>query len=166
MQQTGDMQIDQLLKKFAASSMMVSPNGRGPKRRMAVKQVSAIKGSCVVVSKHFEQWIAPRLPKGWQVYASASSTPDEFGYTDRTIGGFPDHSASVIESPDGQMWMIDFTASQYGYDEFPMVLTPSVDGQSWQREQSAQLARPSLSGDDAPERELLPDVSSSSQVSL
>jgi hypothetical protein len=97
---------------------------------------------CQVIAGKFEDWIACRLPDGWMVYASALYTPEEHGYQDRTVNGLPDHGSSILEAPDGERLLVDWSASQYGYNEIPLVQR-SLAGEPFERE----FARPVLSSD-------------------
>ncbi len=62
-------------------------------------------------------------------------TPEErtwqyFGYTDRSeLGneGDDSHTMTVIVDNDGEIYGIDWTAAQYGYRDFPMILHLVVD---------------------------------------
>ena len=54
------------------------------------------------------------------------------GYEDRQPGD-PNHTFFEVTTPDGDVFTIDFTATQYGYSDWPFVQRRRPDG-SWQRE--------------------------------
>lgn len=47
-------------------------------------------------------------------------TPEGFGYLDRLVAGFDLHHWAEI-THDGRVYGVDFTATQYGYDVWPVV---------------------------------------------
>lgn len=132
-QQTGNSQIDALLAKFAKARIKVRMDRSRPEASVSVAEVAQAAGMCQVLAARFEDWACRKLPDGWQVYGSRAHTPDEHGYTDRTIEGFPTHSSSTIEGPGGELYRVDWSAGQYGYQELPMVMRAGSDG-TWQRE--------------------------------
>jgi hypothetical protein len=70
--------------------------------------------------------------------------PDFWGYQDRMYQGVPGHDVTLIQGQSGIWYMVDWSAAQYGYKEFPMVqriddvegLAPE-DRPQWERKWSA-----------------------------
>jgi hypothetical protein len=61
-------------------------------------------------------------------------TADAFGYQDRAHDSFfPYHAATVVRDSSG-LYLIDFTAGQYGYTEFPLIQRWDEAAKRWQRE--------------------------------
>lgn len=65
------------------------------------------------------------------------ASPDELGYTDRPVKGGGVHFASIVKHAGDQL-MVDWTAAQYGYHEFPLIQR-RVNG-VWQRETALPAA--------------------------
>lgn len=72
-------------------------------------------------------------------------TPEDHGYTDRTIPGAKDHCAVLVQAGNDVL-MVDLTAAQYGYEQIPLVQRQLPDG-SWERD----FSRPKLNAVQAPE---------------
>lgn len=85
------------------------------------------KGMCNYVAKEFVKAAQDRGFEAW--LSEKGSTADEFGYTDRTIPGYDAHWWAIVK--DNEIYGIDFTAAQYGYDEFPMI--HRLEGEKWTR---------------------------------
>ena len=65
--------------------------------------------------------------------------PDAYGYTDRRRdSAYPEHSVTIVELDD-EVFFVDWTAAQFGYDEFPMVAR--WDGDRWRRLGAGRAAR-------------------------
>lgn len=91
---------------------------------------------CQDVADSFSDYLRERLGIGMDYYDYEELrlpiifTPEKrtwqyFGYTDRLESGneFDDsHTMTLIVGGANEVWGIDWTASQYGYREFPMVL--------------------------------------------
>lgn len=96
-------------------------------------------GACNHEAQAFAEFLRSRgveaeclSEEGW-----LAASPDDFGYTDRTIPGFDQHDVTYVDL-DGQTYMVDWTAAQYGYQEFPMVQRQAVPGEDkWEREWSS-----------------------------
>jgi hypothetical protein len=58
--------------------------------------------------------------------------PDVLGYDDRPIKGAPWHTIALVYA-DEQIFAIDFSAHQFGYDTFPFVQRFDPDSKAWQR---------------------------------
>lgn len=85
------------------------------------------QGACDELSSSFYDFVGERFRCGIM-----PTTPDELGYIDREIAGSDDHVVNWIASPSGSVYVIDWTASQYGYQAVPLVLRKDTAG-SWQR---------------------------------
>lgn len=131
---TGNVEIDELLDSFVKARISVRVDRRALAMPTPVKVVAAQPGMCQVLADKFEDWAARRVGEGWRVYASSLHSPDAHGYSDRTIEGFPNHSSSIIEAPDGTRYLIDWSASQYGYSELPLVQRSIDEGKTFQRD--------------------------------
>lgn len=97
-------------------------------------------GKCGDVANHFAMWLKNKGYKTWVTggedhpLIGMDTTPDALGYSDRTEPGNPydeSHVATFVQGENG-VYMIDWTASQFGYREFPMV--QKLDNKNWQRE--------------------------------
>lgn len=111
-------------------------------------------GKCGDVAKFFADWVRDRgYP--FRVWGSGED-PDHplgsdwdpydlnlYGYEDRTEFGNPlddSHQATFIESASGEIYMVDWTASQFGYREWPMVQRLGSGG-DWERDWDGVLER-------------------------
>jgi hypothetical protein len=77
------------------------------------------------------------LPHPWTGFPM--NTPDEHGYADRPVPGADDHEATLLQSADGRVYLVDWAAGQYGYTEFPMVQRLDGGG-GWERQWAAKTA--------------------------
>lgn len=95
-----------------------------------MRSADQASGNCGLFAELFCQWLE-RHDLDAHVF---DSTPDETGYADRSIPGHADHAVTCVII-DGFVYAIDFTASQYGYGEFPLVQRQSVEqDEPWQRQ--------------------------------
>jgi hypothetical protein len=88
-------------------------------------------GKCMEVANHFAVWLND---KGIQADVGVGEV-GEFGYSDRTEPGNPNdqtHAVTMIDK-DGHTYAVDWSASQYGYSEFPMIQRLDDSG-GWQRQ--------------------------------
>jgi hypothetical protein len=94
---------------------------------------------CSVISQDFARYIQNHMeespiPVDVQIKYSPHDTsfrPEHWGYEDRSVEGNPSHTVVQVSFGPDETYMVDFTAAQYGYSEFPMV--QKLDGESWQR---------------------------------
>lgn len=121
-QQTGDPLIDEVIQRFMAGESELCPEGvdflRDPDQAYQM---------CSDLSEAFTEFASKRLPTNYEVTQSEPGHFTEFGYHDAPVQGFPNHEVTYIEDPQGTFYMIDFTASQYGYQEMPMVQRKNWD---------------------------------------
>lgn len=87
-------------------------------------------GNCDTIAYQFTKWLENHSVKAR--YEADLLPIAEWGYNDRMIHGCTWHTATIVEA-GGHEYMIDFTAAQYGYGEFPLVQRREAGGQ-WQRE--------------------------------
>jgi hypothetical protein len=118
---TGDPELDVLIERFADK---VWPE---------VETAADAEGKCDEISKRFVSYLEKQGIKA-ETTTMESEWPDD--YENSGYGDVPKHMRSWhtvvwIERPSGT-YQVDFTASQYGYDEFPMVQRLAPSG--WERE--------------------------------
>lgn len=119
---TGDATLDRLLQAFAARPMIAPMR----KRRRA-------EGSCDAVALDLVDYLRARgfATPGREAFLSGDEwhegelvrellSPEDFGYDDRTVAGLNSHVVCLVELEE-ERWMVDFTAAQYGYKEFPLL---------------------------------------------
>lgn len=90
---------------------------------------------CRAVANEFSDFIRTELRLTNPDIPPYVFTPDEktwryFGYTDRReVGNAGDdsHTMTMIVDNDGEIYGIDWTAGQFGYREFPMILHLAID---------------------------------------
>lgn len=105
-------------------------------------------GMCHVWAYRFAEFLNEH---GYEAESSEDNqgftSPEEFGYDDRSIAGSPRHCVTTVQMSSGK-YMIDWTASQYGYNEFPMVQKVSPGG-GWDREWTSSIWKSSrfINGD-------------------
>jgi hypothetical protein len=139
MQMTGHHEIDALLGEFASNRWIQSMR----------KPVEA-KGECAKVSEALIDFlnahglyrlggVAYRSDVGWLNDSSTldCDSPEDHGYSDRPVPGHSSHTAVLLEL-ESELLMIDFTAAQYGYSEFPLVQR-LVEGVGWERQWNPQV---------------------------
>jgi hypothetical protein len=94
-------------------------------RKYELDKAESAAGECWVAAAGFAQ-LAKRLGvKSEWVEFSIDSSPHYAGRSE--MDGFEVHAVSVIDIC-GERVMVDWTASQYGIDEFPMVRIWNEDG--------------------------------------
>lgn len=122
---SGDPFIDAMIEEFLrqpGTQELVDP------------QVS--HGDCVEISEAFKAFVEPRLPGDYRVYLTHTDL-DEMGYEIQSgsaggevldgdgeivVGHYDEHAVVSIYTPDSRWpFLIDFTASQYGYTDLPKV---------------------------------------------
>ncbi len=122
-EKTGSPKIDKLIEDFQ-DELIEGFSPSLPVRRLAQNPELAER-LCNVVATQFARFAREHdlaaeslSEEGW-----LASGPDDFGYTDRPILGADQHDITYIDDSDtGKTYLVDFTAAQYGYQEFPMVL--------------------------------------------
>jgi hypothetical protein len=117
-ERTGVPEIDVLIEAYLPEA-----------RENGFDTADGAAGMCWVANKKF--W--KRIVEHTLIHAELDGKPAErLGYADRTISGqFDDHIVTVVHDGAAR-FLVDFTAAQYGYTEFPMVQRLAPDG-SWQR---------------------------------
>lgn len=104
-------------------------------------------GMCSAISAEFAKFVYEQSPETTCTVSETAGggsghTPEYFGYHDWEDAAaaneemhmedpMPLHCVVYIDEGD-ERYMVDFTASQYGYTEFPMVQRQGPDG--WERE--------------------------------
>ncbi len=113
-------------------------------------------GECANVSEYFADWLAkhgvranvpwdePALQEFPWTQEGRDPHPFDFGYSDRPQHPDPEleadpsshdpnetHHVVIVRMPTGT-YTVDFTAAQFGYNEFPMVQKRDESG-GWQR---------------------------------
>jgi hypothetical protein len=90
---------------------------------------SEAEGQCLSAAGIVDKWCFSRGLKAW----STTAPPDELGYSDRpSQGKYDNHCLSVIEY-EGHCFTIDFTATQYGYTDLPLIQRYCRETNSFQR---------------------------------
>jgi hypothetical protein len=145
-ERTGDPELDKLIEEFANHDMLWPDDEALPISEMRDRRKA--KGMCGEVTTAFQAFVwhetdGAIYPDNVEMSDGASDarspTFEEMGYGDHKPGE-PRHLVSKFEMPSGT-YLIDWTASQYGYKEFPMV--QRLDAGQWQREWA--IPRPELS---------------------
>jgi hypothetical protein len=144
-ERTGDPKLDWLIEEFANHDMLWPDDEELPVRTMRNRRKA--KGMCGEVTTAFQAFVwyetdGALYPENAAMSDEAdarSPTFAQMGYGDRQPGE-PRHLVSKVEMPSGT-YLIDWTASQYGYKEFPLV--QRLEGDQWQREWT--VPRPELS---------------------
>jgi hypothetical protein len=140
-QRTGEPELDALIEQFIREMHWTEGSD--------LQKPSVAQGQCGEISWAFSRfldehnitsycWIGGKPGHPWQDQENALSVdpaikrprpsdfevfpwgPTGWGYTDRTRRGERDHDATIVEF-NGQTYMVDWTAAQFGYTEFPMV---------------------------------------------
>lgn len=124
MERTGEERLDRLIERFARS------NGQLADPEFAC-------GRCHLAARRFQRFLA----KAEVLSLTLNETPDRLGYTDRPQESFyrpgqaySYHTVVAVESISG-LFLIDWSASQFGYGEFPLIQRLSADGtieRQWQ----------------------------------
>lgn len=89
---------------------------------------------CSYATARFIDFVGKREVPGLEVRFNGGSPkdthPDALGYKDRTIVGCSGHCVAILTYVDEEVmeFMIDWTALQYGYTEYPLV-QKRVDGE-------------------------------------
>lgn len=115
-------------------------DGRGQGRRPVedFRAAAVADENCSVVATQFTDFLRER---GLRAHTGlpghdlcGEMHPDAWGYRDRPVSGWGSHAATTCEI-SGETYMVDWTAAQYGYSEFPMIQVMSFDGNppSWMR---------------------------------
>lgn len=147
-ERTGDPKIDSIIESFITENPEVVPHIPLDMMRYQEgldyenEEMQDSQGKCGVTAYKFVTYCLDHGLKAWMTdeMVDKGHEADWHGYTDRSEEGNPEdhsHCATVVEK-DGVSYLIDWTASQYGYTEFPMVQRTSdeVDWNTkpkWQR---------------------------------
>lgn len=142
---TGIAEIDLLIERFQRDGH--EELGDGEQMAAWLTQPWEAEGECAFVSCLFADYL---VANGIRAYGSGRRVkaadypfprnpllgsehgPDDFGYQDRLReSSHPEHAVTIVEWESGEIFMIDWTASQFGYVEFPLV--QRRDGNRWQR---------------------------------
>lgn len=154
-ERSGDPALDKLIEEFGPFYEQIAPRiqaepGAEPLPTLDhYRDPNASAGMCGSLAMLFEHYAQS---KGFDAQFSQApyDTPEGLGYTDRTNQGHDDH-ASVIVTVSSGKYSIDFSASQYGYKEFPMVQRLDDNG-GWQRQWTSAVPPPTLGQDPDPYR--------------
>ncbi len=143
---TGDPALDALLDSFQQTWVGKRP---GELRVSSLTDPALAEALCNTVSFQLAEHLRAN---GYDAECGSEegtySTPGQAGYTDRITLGIEQHDWTEVTAADGREYMVDFTAAQYGYTEFPMVQRLSNDGVTWERNFTIQ---PQLADLDAPQ---------------
>ena len=121
-ERSGDPQLDAFIAQYMPDAM----TGLGQFGDLRIPENAS--GACGWIAHDF----AVMAQRAGLQTEEAGDTPDQFGYADRTKPGFDEHHWVIVTTPSGR-YGVDFTASQYGYSEFPMVQKLN-EGGGWQRD--------------------------------
>jgi hypothetical protein len=138
-EQTGHSELDGLLEEFSLRPQVA-----------ALRRSADALGSCETASQALVDLLRGRGfdKPGREAYLSGDEwedgimvrervSPEDFGYQDRTVSGHNSHVVALVDL-GAETLLVDFTAAQYGYREFPLVqrLLRDERGQSfecWER---------------------------------
>jgi uncharacterized protein (DUF1810 family) len=127
-ERTGDPTLDKLIEEYFGvlrSQMKVEE----------LQDPQWAAGACVHETQRFVAFLQKNGVDAF-IDDTRPYRPDEFGYQDRPLPGkFNQHIVAFVKMPSGT-YMIDWTAAQYGYQEFPMVQRLNDEG-SWDRQWTA-----------------------------
>jgi len=165
-ERSGDPELDALIDQFMEEEWKYLCGGETDfENHMDYRNPYDAWGQCHDVSEYLTSWLNERgmkahLPEDEPVMQDMpwmqqrrDPHPDDFGYADRpgveekpTTGPnagneYPSliqHHVVIVDRPTGR-YMIDFTASQYGYQEFPMIQRLDPNAQ-WEREWTSKWA--------------------------
>ncbi len=137
-QRSGNPQLDALIEQFQRDEHEYIDMYRN---------AEDAAGNCAEVTDYFVNWLHQHGVHAFPAQEPSTrflesnphfepdewgATPDEYGYSDRATPGHPVHDVAMIEMA-GTTYMVDWTASQYGYSEFPMVQQLVGPGHTWER---------------------------------
>ncbi len=97
--------------------------------------VQNAQSRCLDVAEQFSDFLHAELNRTDLDILPYILTPEcrdwrYFGYTDRPKpgdSGDDTHTMTIVVDDDGEIYGIDWTAAQYGYHEFPMILRLAID---------------------------------------
>jgi hypothetical protein len=131
-QRTGDAVVDALIEVFERESfdVFIDPADwsdeadPGEERAGIIAELrdpAVADGACLPIAHQFE------------AFAVAAGLTAEIADPEREAGypGLGSHNVTIVEHA-GEAWSIDFTASQFGETEFPLVVR--VTGDVWRRD--------------------------------
>lgn len=135
---TGDAEFDALICAYADGETETTRGGHAM-AVVALADGEAASGQCGASARHFAAYLTAHgieaYTDRWE-YKGPSS--HEFGYDDRpheAEGGWGRHYFAVIERA-GQTYTVDWTAAQFGYEQWPLVQRQRADG-GWERPTAA-----------------------------
>lgn len=157
-ERTGLPQVDQLIDRFLerdlteierADADQFSDDDRDVYQPLAwMRDGKRAWGWCHVLAGQFARFLEHEGVTAWSSedeFGSEGLTYTALGYTDapgvKGQGWIKFHCVTLVEEA-GERFMVDWTASQYGYAEFPMVQRYDPAAQTWQRE---FVVRPDIS---------------------
>lgn len=124
---TGHAHLDRLIDEFR-SSHVGTREGELLVEDLIDPQHAALL--CNLVSQQFAQYLRSHgydaecmSEDGW-----LAEGPDDWGYGDHTIPGCEQHDLVLVAAGQDRDWLIDWTAAQYGYADFPMIQMQLADG--------------------------------------
>jgi hypothetical protein len=124
---SGNRALDELIEAFLDEEVETPRAGRVPVRHLANPEIAA--GACRLVSQSFRLFARGR---GLTLDVK-DTTPNRCGYQNRPVTGVAAHTVNRL--PRGAVSVnIDFTASQYGYSELPLISFRNPSDGSWQQE--------------------------------
>ena len=103
----------------------------------------AARGQCIHVADEFNRFLRERgVAAGLPLVNGRPMlvVPEALGYANRPRGGLSEHTLSIVRS-GSEIYSIDWTASQYGYKEFPLI--QRLENGSWRRDFWVPLQRSS-----------------------
>lgn len=111
--------IDAYLREDATihDDLLVDEEGR---RVHELRDNALAAGWCGVVSQHFIKWLARQGVRRVKEIDDEDDIEATLGYDDRPVSDGDSHSVVQVKI-GSQTYMVDWTAAQFGYEEFPMV---------------------------------------------
>lgn len=164
-EQTGEPKIDQAIQDFLSEAYYMPDDvvGTWPipdeAEQLSVRELqdpARAEGMCCALMRRFVAFCNERGIPAWedeeydQEHGTQLWSPTNWGYGDRpSKGRYDTHSAAMVRGDKGD-YMVDWTAAQYGYQEFPMVQKITVDDPpQWQR--SFSSAQTDIYGNEDPD---------------
>jgi len=154
-ERTGDPELDALIDQFMKEEYQYLCGGEvDPENAADYRNPEDAYGQCWEVSTYFANWLnqhgmqanlpedepvmqdmpwtqEKRDPHPWDYSYNDMPGSEPYGYRGEDYDPSDQHHVVIVRRPSGT-YMIDFTAAQFGYTEFPMV--QRFDQGQWQRQ--------------------------------
>jgi hypothetical protein len=131
---TANAELDHALVSYSSGQSATTTNGvlvpvesfRDPQRALA---------QCSASAHHFAEFLCGLGIDAWVDRWDESRGPPskEYGYEDRPlVDGYEERHFLTLIEHESETYTVDWTAAQFGYQEFPLVQRERADG-TWER---------------------------------